>query len=247
MTTELENTVPVNPMTILERLTAQQVDPDKLGKVIDLVREWNRDQAVKSFARAMVACQRDMPDVIDDAKNSQTGSTYSLLETVQRIAKPVYTRWGFSLSWSEGPVKDNLREIIMTVRHEDGHTELHRGHYPIDGEGPKGGKTMSPLQGTVSAHTYAQRDMMRQLFNLVLAGQDRDGEPFQELSDKQTVEINELLKQCHDEFTGWDSQGFWNWIHAEDNTQKRLRELSASQFDRAVMGLKNKLKQSAKK
>lgn len=238
--------VPVNPMTILDRLTAQQVDPDKLGRVIDLVQAWNDEQARKAFARAMVACQREMPDVIDDAKNNQTGSTYALLETVQRIAKPVYTRWGFSLSWSEGDVKDGLREVLMTVRHEDGHSEVHKGHYPIDGEGPKGGRTMNQLQGTVSAHTYAQRDMMRQLFNLVLAGEDRDGNDFTPLSDDQVAKINTLLERCYKEIKDYNSQGFWNWIHGEDATQKRMRELSATQFDRAVMGLSKKLEQGKK-
>jgi hypothetical protein len=244
MSTDLESAREVNPMTILDRLTSQNVDPDKLGKVIDLVRDWNADQAKKSFHRALVCCQREVGDVIDDAKNTQTGSTYALLETVQRVCKPVYTRWGFALSWSEvaGPVKDGLREIIMTARHEDGHQELHYGHYNIDGEGPKGGKTMNPLQGAVSAHTYAQRDMMRQFFNLVLAGQDRDGNEWVPLTDDQVKQINTLLERCHTETPDFNSQTFWDWIHGEDNTKKRLHELSATLFERAVRGLTKKLR-----
>jgi hypothetical protein len=234
-------------MTILERLTAQQVDPDKLGKVIDLVREWNADQAKKAFARAMNYCQAEMPDVIHDSTNTHTGSTYAKLDTVQRVAKPVYTKHGFSLSWSEGPVVNGLREVLMTVRHVDGHTEVHHGHYPIDGEGAKGGKSMNALQGTVSAHTYACRDMMRQLFNIALANMDQDGNTFEELSPGQIEALNTLLERCHKECKDYNPQGFWSWIHAEDNTKKRMKELSATQYDEAVRGLTNKLKQGAKK
>jgi hypothetical protein len=205
--------IAVNPMTILDRLTAQNVDPEKLGRVIDLVRDWNRDQSIKAFNRSKNACDAEMPDVIEDAKNTQTGGTYALLETVQRKSKPIYTKHGFSLSWSEGELVGDLRTVVMTVRHVDGHVDTVIGHYPIDGEGPKGGRTMNQLQGTVSAHTYAQRDMARLYFNIILAGLDADGNAFQPLIDEKQVEVlNNLFEDCRTAGNEVDQVKFQGWI-----------------------------------
>jgi len=80
-----------------------------------------------------------------------------------------------------------------------------------------------------------------------LAGQDRDGNDFQPLSDDQVAQINTLLDRCYEEIKDYDSQGFWSWIHDEKGTKKRMHELSAARFNDAIMGLKNKLQQSGKK
>jgi hypothetical protein len=210
-----------NPLVLLQSMIEKGANADNLGKMMDLAERWQLNRAKESFNRAMSACQGEMPAVIEDAKNNQTGGTYALLETVQRVVKPVYTRHGFSLSWSEGPVQGDLRQVIMVVRHIDGYAETHYGHYPIDGEGPKGGRTMNQLQGTVSAHTYAQRDMMRQLFNIVIAGQDVDGENGG-LTDDQTIELNTLLEQLQIKnksggaaWNEWLAR-FWKWLGVKD-------------------------------
>ena len=38
----------VNPMAILDKMVAQGVDPDKLGRVIDLIESWNKNRAVEA-------------------------------------------------------------------------------------------------------------------------------------------------------------------------------------------------------
>lgn len=240
--TQLER---AEPLQLYQMALEKGLDPDKLGKLLDLHERIMSQRAEEAFDLAMNAVQGEVPAVIHDAKNQQTGSTYAMLDTVQRAVKPVYIKHGFSLSWSEGEINANgLHEIIMTVRHVGGHTERHRGWYPVDGEGPKGGRTMNTLQGTVSAHTYAQRDMMRQLFNIVLAGQDTDGNATNGgLTDDQTATINNLLERNRlAGRTEAQIQAVWDWIFKETDTKRRLPEMPPSKFSMLKENLEEWLK-----
>jgi ERF superfamily len=250
MTTEvLKPTGPTSPLQLYQMALEKGLDPDKLGKLLDLHERIMAQRAKEAFDKDMNLCQGEVPAILDDATNKQTGSSYARLETVQIAVKPIYIKHGFSLSWSEGEIKDGLHEILMTVRHVAGHTEIHRGWYPIDGEGPKGGRVMNQLQGSVSAHTYAQRDMMRQLFNIVLKGMDYDGNHIQGgLSDGQTEELNNLLEACS--INGWtesSKQQFWDWLFVKSNTKKRMPEMSAAHYGRAKEWLSGWLKKYGKK
>jgi len=236
-----------NPMVILDKLVSAGAEPEKLDAVIKLVENWNRNRAIEAFAVDMNACQAEMPAVVEDAQNTHTKSRYALLETVQRIAKPVYTKHGFSLSWSEGEIQPNgMHRIIMLVRHRGGYVETHFGNYPIDGTGAKGGSVMNPLQGTVSAHTYAQRDMMRGLFNLVIAGDDKDGNDCG-LSPGQIETLNNLLEKIEanspdkGKYETW-VKGFWKWLECPE----RMHDLSARDYEKAKAELERVIKKGTK-
>ena len=91
------------------------------------------------------------------------------------MAKPIWIRWGFAIFFSEGDILPNgLRTVILTCRHRGGHVDERVGHYPIDGVRAKAFR-MNALQGTVSSNTYAQKDMLKNYWGIVIKGMDNDG------------------------------------------------------------------------
>lgn len=228
----------VNPMVILDRLTAAGTDPDKLGRVIDLVESWNATRAKEAFAQAMNACQQEMPIVLEDSENQHTRSRYASLEAVNRICKPCYTRHGFSIQFAEGEARnpEEIR-IVADVMHSGGHERRYFIDLARDGVGIKGNSNMTPLQGKGSTFSYGQRYLVKLIFNLTIAQEDTDGNsPANMLTDAQTVTINELFDDCREAGCPVDSARFYKWLGITD-----LNELQQRDFEKAVAELRRKL------
>ena len=197
-----------HPLVLLQSAIDRGLDAEQLGKLMDLSERWEANQASKAFNVAMNACQKEMPIVVRVQPNDK-GKLYATLDAVQKIAVPILTKHGFSLSWSSGtPLREGEDHLVCIVRHIGGHSESHHGYYPFDGIGPKGGAVMNAVQGRVSSHTYAQRDMMRQIFNMTIADQDKDGNGGAGITESQVVEINNLIDQLA-------QLGQWGDIRAE--------------------------------
>src|SRR5688500_7163370 len=113
-----------NPLALLQTAVERGLDPDQLGKLMDLQERWERNLALKAYAESLNAVQRELPAIIKDAVNPHNRSRYAKLETIQNVAKPIYTSHGFSISWSEGPPqREGWQHVILKVRHAGGHVE----------------------------------------------------------------------------------------------------------------------------
>jgi len=226
-------------MDWLERIVARGViDPDAIGKLIDLKCKMEDRLARAAYARDMNACQGETTTIIRGTKNSRTGKMYASLETVLAAVKPLYIKYGFSLSFGEGEshLPDHTR-IILDIRHREGHGERYQGDYPLDGKGAKGGEVMNAIQGHVSSNTYGQRDMIRKAFSLVIADTDLDGEPTTHYADAEDIrQINELLdKMGEGKPVAVHSKkvaAFFKWLNVDtlenltaEGVQKALQEL----------------------
>lgn len=168
----------LNPLMLIERAIERGIAPDQLKSLVDLQEQWAAAQAKSAYARAMTDAQSEMPVVVRDAENEHTRSRYARLETVTRLAKPVYTKHGFALSFSESESpKPTMKRIVCKVSHREGHAELHWIELPIDGTGAKGGKSsMNEVQGCISTNSYGHRVLTCNVFNITIADTDLDGE-----------------------------------------------------------------------
>ena len=88
---------------------------------------------------------------------------------------PVISQHGFSRSISTEPCEtvDHIR-FVLTIRHDAGHTEVHRFEAPIDDRGTKGQNTKTRLHGMASSYTYMERHMVCKVFGVQTA-MDDDG------------------------------------------------------------------------
>lgn len=220
---------PLNPLAILARLTENNIDPDKLGKVIDLVRDWKKDEAAAAFNAAMSRAQAKMPTVTCDAYNPQTKSNYARLENVNIHCKPIYTAEGLALMFGEAHTDlEGHRRITCEVSHEAGHSKEFYLDIPLDGVGIKGNANMTAIHGRLSAGTYAQNRLIVNIFNLTVQkdATDTDGNgPDERISEDQVKEIESYLRAYTTEnrakFFDWASKGIGSQVEfTEDLTTK---------------------------
>lgn len=211
-----------DPLMLIQAALDKNVDPDRLGKLLDLQERWERSRAVEAYNRAMKACQAEMPVISRRADNPQTKSKYARFEDIQEVAKPIYTRHGFSLSFGEAPPgREGWKRIIVEVSHEAGETRTFYTELPIDGVGAKGNPigSMNQVQAARSTNSYGKRGLICDVFNITVANEDRDGrgsnrvsadraaaprETF--LAKRQVAELRDLLRQ-----TGRDEAHLCTW------------------------------------
>ena len=208
-----------------------------IKELVGLQRELAADSAQTLFAKAMHACQQEMPTIVRDAENSQTRSRFALLETIQKKAKPIYSKHGFSLIYGEAdcPLPGHKRTICDCV-HTAGHIRSYHLDLPVDGVGPKGNPIggMNSVQGAISTTSYGQRRLCCMIFNITLAGEDDDGQSAETrvpISDEQYATLLELI-----EASGADLKRFLACYQVE-----KLGDLPQTKFDDALAALKRKM------
>jgi hypothetical protein len=185
----------VSPMALLQDAVKGGMSPDQLAVLVGLQRDMADDAAKRAYAESMTACQADMPTVVADATNPDTGKKFPRFESIQQIAKPIYSKYGFALTFSDAACsRPEWKRTACDCRHKAGHLTHHYIELPVDGISAKGnpmGK-MNPVQGCVSTNSYAQRVLTCNIFNITIAGKDGDGRP---LSKPITQEQIDTLQQ----------------------------------------------------
>jgi hypothetical protein len=203
-----------NPQSLIELALSQDVDVDKLEKLIALKERYDANKAKAAFAKAMTLCQQEMPNVLKDSKNDHTKSQYASLEAVNKKCKPVYTKHGFSIQFSEGKaLRDGETRILADVMHSDGYEKQYFIDLPRDGIGSQGNaSSMNKVQGAGSTFSYGQRYLTKMIFNLTIGGEDTDGnapttEPPAAKKKTEPVKpepISDLVKQTIESFIDED-------------------------------------------
>ncbi len=200
-----------HPLAMIQTALEKGCSPDDLKVLFDLYNQHTANLAREAFHRALHAAQQEMPVVVQDAENSQTRSRYAKLETVQKTCRAVWLRHGLTLTFAEEdcPVPDQKR-IICDVRHVAGHCVRYHRDLAVDGIGPKGNAIggMNRVQGAISTGSYGQRILTCDIFDIVVAGTDKDGQGGYVTPD-QIGEINDLLIE-----TDANLDSFLQWVGA---------------------------------
>lgn len=196
---ELDHSTGVtHPLVLLQSAIDRGLDPDKLGRLMDLAERWEANQAAKAFDNDMGNCQAELKDVRRDKQNTHTHSSYASYESLNSAIRPTYTKWGFSLSFSEEdcPIEGSMR-LVVDVAHRGGCVRRKRLDIPLDGQGIKGNANMTPTQAKMSTISYARRGLAKMVFNLAETDEDNDGNSSFATAD-QLKEINSLIDQFNE-------------------------------------------------
>jgi hypothetical protein len=215
-------------LAIIERAVELKLPAAELEKLVGLHERLEAARALAAYNCSMRDAQAEMEIVVRDATNDQTKSMYAKLETVQKVAKPVYTRHGFSLSFSEADSPlPNHKRTICTIRHVEGHIDHAQVDLPVDGIGPKGNPIggMNAVQGAVSTGSYGQRRLVTWIFNLTIAGEDNDGNRTAMADENQLKEVDDLLRTL-----AFDRADYFKWLKLD-----ALENLTKVQYE-TIMG-----------
>lgn len=161
---------------IIQAASDKDMDVSKMERLYAMHKEAQAHRAMIDYSNAMTRVQNAMPKIRKNKYNAQTKSYYADLANVLSEAAPVYTKEGFSLSFgqAECPTEGCVR-VTCRVSHVGGHSEDYFYDNPIDDAGIQGTKNKTPTHGRSSAVSYAQRYLTKMVFNLILEGEDNDG------------------------------------------------------------------------
>lgn len=137
------------------------IDIDLMRDLMALNKEWEAEQAKKSYTRAMIELKKELPTFIEhdrdvdyvNSKGVRTHYTHSSLASATDATVPLLSNYGFSHSWIPS-VNDNCTKVTVecVITHVDGHRDSCKLSAPPDS---KGGK--SPAQAIESTNTILQR------------------------------------------------------------------------------------------
>ena len=170
----VENVTPV--LSMIERASRDPaVDIDKMERLILMQERMQAKSAQVEFDNAMADAQEAMKPIRANLENKQTSSEYADYAALDRAIRPIYSKHGFSLSFTTGDgAPDNCVRVVCTVAHRSGHRERPHLDMPADGKGARGGDVMTRTHATGAAITYGKRYLLGMIFNLAVT-RDDDG------------------------------------------------------------------------
>ncbi len=183
----------LTPMALLQNAISQGIDPDKLGKLMELVEQWNRDRAAEQFANALTAFQRECPVVRKDrdAKdgNKNVMYSYAAFEDIWRVIRPLLSKHAIAVTFDTLPAEGHLL-VVCKVR-VGIHVETSSLTLPIP---PKTARC-NETQAMASATSYGKRYTICDALGIVTAHQDDDARSVTEtLTDEEQIELEELCQ-----------------------------------------------------
>lgn len=160
-----------NPSALLQLAIHQNLDIDKLEKLMQMQERWQAGIARKEFLGAISKFQAECPP-IEKSKRVAFGNTkYSyapLGEIAATIKKPMSDN-GLSHRWEIGEDAENI-VVTCIISHVNGHSERTTMKGGKDGSGNK-----NAIQSSGSTVTYLQRYSLIGALGISTADEDVDG------------------------------------------------------------------------
>lgn len=196
-----------NPNDLLEMAVNNNLDIDKLAKLMELQKAWQTDQARKAFFEAMTNFQSEVPEIRKSKKVSfgDTRYDYAPLADITRQIKDKCKEHGLSYRWEIKDTKEDL-SVSCLITHLDGHTEQTTMTAPPDTSGKK-----STIQSRGSTIEYLKRYTLIGALGLSTTDSDVDGytpEIDLDILHKQyMIEYGKLI-QIDSKYSKWEPS---NW------------------------------------
>lgn len=160
-----------NPSALLQLAVRQNLDIDKLEKLMQLQERWQAQQARKEFLNAISRFQAVCPP-IEKTKRVAFGNTkysYAPLGDIAATIKKPMSDNGLSHRWEIGEDADNI-VVTCIISHIDGHSEKTTMKGGKDGSGNK-----NAIQSSGSTVSYLQRYSLIGALGISTADEDTDG------------------------------------------------------------------------
>jgi hypothetical protein len=193
---------------MVERIaTNKDIDADKLQKVLDVQMQIMDRQARDEFYADMNRVQAELPAVLKVSDNPQTKSRYANLESISKAITPVYTKYGFSASFTQAQseLPEHLR-IAGALSHKAGYC---RDDYfvdvPLDKTGIGGKINKTDIWATGSSFSYGRRYLKAMMFDVATADDDDGAIPTAALTEEQIRKVSDMLVQLPPD----DQASFW--------------------------------------
>lgn len=219
-------------LQVIERAARDpSIDIDKMERLFALQERVVQRGAESEFNRALSECQAEMRLVSADATNPQTRSKYASYGQLDKHLRPIYTKHGFALSFSDGDTdKQEHVRVVCVIRHSGGHKETHHKDMPADGKGAKGGDVMTKTHAAGAAQQYGMRYLLKGIFNVAIGEDDRDGNDEPTITETQLMDLKALAEEV-----GAQREPFLKYFGITE-----LSQLPAAKYKDAIAALEKK-------
>lgn len=185
-------------ITSLLHLAVEKGTPvAELKELVALHEHMEKRAAVKAFAEAMAAFQRECPLIKKSSTatvaTSSGGSysyTYAELDEIARTTGPVLAKHGLSYSW-DTVVDAKMLACTCIVRHIAGHSVESKFSIPTEAAS----RGMSAQQAMGAALTYAKRQSMVAALGLTMTDKDTDAADPTPITEDQATTLLDLVKE----------------------------------------------------
>lgn len=220
------------PSVLLQLAVQQNLDMDKLEKLMQLQRQWLAHQARKDYLTAFSNFQAKCP-VLEKKKkvdfpNKQGGRTkysYAPIGEITEGIKQILGEEGLSFRWE---IDDSETKINVTciISHFNGHSEKTKMSANLDNSGGK-----NEIQQRGSTITYLQRYTLIGALGISTADEDNDGHKDETPTHHQRQPIpvkpvNNIEKNVQPAKTNLAQQGAKPWLNPGtiewDNAFKKI-------------------------
>jgi len=158
------------------------IDAGKLKVIYDLMKDYKEEErkekaekARVDFYAALADMQGHLPIIKRDTQNPNTRSRFAQLSTIWAQCLPIWTKYGFAVSFDSRTLENSLIEVSLKLSHRNGHTEIfHTPSAPPDTSGLRGVANKTFVQGNQSTITYLQRGLLCRALGIVTANFDDD-------------------------------------------------------------------------
>lgn len=162
---QTDNNVP----SIINKAIASGSDLSKLEKLLELQERWERNEAKKSYHKAMTLFKANPPLIDKDQQVSYGNTKYkhaSLANVTSKINAEL-SKHGLSASWMIDQHVQGLITVVCRITHEQGYSEETGLSAPSDQSGSK-----NAIQAIGSTITYLERYTILALTGLSTSDDD---------------------------------------------------------------------------
>jgi hypothetical protein len=225
-------------VALIREAMASKADPAYLKELLAVRRDWEADEARKSYSAAVAEFQGRCPIIekADEAHNKK----YARMDRIWRETRPLRAELGLAATWQACELRDNgLCHIEGQLRHRDGHSERLCMDVPL----PELIKGQNVAQQMGSAYTYAQRYAVCAALGIVTGEDDDDGNGAgaKFITPEQAHIIADKISACEG-IASFSRDAFWRWVGGGAVIPQQI---PANRFGDVVAMLDRKLKGGA--
>jgi hypothetical protein len=170
---QAEREQPQTPAALVALAVQQNFDIEKLERLLNLQREWQREEARRAFLNAFSKFQSELPPICrsDKGDAGRAGKRkYASLGTINEAIRPYLYANGLSFRFAQRQSPEGI-SVTCIVSHREGHSEETTLTAGADATGGK-----NAIQSVGSTVTYLERYTLTAVLGLTTVEDDDDGE-----------------------------------------------------------------------